>query len=221
MTYSRILREDLQNCRIPGEEAWVAHGLRWLGKASFPEDNWTQRDKLRRLPEPLSRTFKVLLTWEGVLPLNSLIPYTSFPKHITLSWNHLFMHPFPCQLMSWDPCFSVVISLPPCTVPMTLWVLNKCIWGRVGGLGQRTKQNLNKVFSESPQTYQVIVSAQETGPEYLQSLVFLIPAAPSQVVGPGLGFFTPDKCHLIGSVGCVQPLPSSQHLLPDPHVLSA
>ena len=156
MTYSRILREDLQSCRIPrvdlqscripGDEAWVAHGLRWLGKASFPEDNWTQRDKLRRQPEPLSRTFKVLLTWEGVLPLNSLIPYTSFPKHITLSWNHLFMHPFPCQLMSWDPCFSVVTSLPPCTVPMTLWVLNNCIWGRVGGLRQRTKQNLNKVF---------------------------------------------------------------------------
>ena len=32
--------------------------------------------------------------------------------------HHLFMHPFPCRLMSWGPCFSVVISLPPCTVPV-------------------------------------------------------------------------------------------------------
>ena len=149
VTCCRILRADLQSCRISGEEAWVAYGLRWLGKASFPEDNWTQWNKLRRLPEPLSRTFKVLLTWEGTLSLNSLIPYTSFPKHITLSWNHLFMHPFPCQLMSWGPCFSAVISLPPCTVPVNAEQVHLGDSGRAGA-GNQTKPEQGFLSHQKP-----------------------------------------------------------------------
>ena len=89
------------------------------------------------------KNIQVLLTWEGALSLNSLIPYTSFPKHITLSWIIYSCIHFPAS--SWVGVHVSLLSYPY-HLAQYLWMLNKCVWGTVGGLGQGTKQNLNKVF---------------------------------------------------------------------------